>query len=352
MQAAILTLALTLLCLAAQGQTDPDTYWREIGVEEAARLSEETGKPMLISFASPVCLASHRMDNSTLADADLAKRIREETIPVRPPSSALPKLMEQFGVRGFPTLALCKPGKEPILLTGYWKPEQIDAWLTEPGSQIRSRDLREAPVGDVHDLAIDRMLSHDPAGAAEAMAVFWTRAASEPSVSPTLQWLRRDRYPSMLKEICKDDEARRTIQSLLTGFDADGPDASTNPALVRDWVVLTRALGDTDTLDNWIDASLKDAPDIVRGDERVFERLIEQERLADAGRVATETMWNRWLARHRGKPTGDPASDAAPARVAQHESELAHDKLTRFVAALRAAERNNEADSIESAITE
>jgi thioredoxin-related protein len=351
MQTAILTLVLILTCPAAFGQATPESIWQEIDLAQANQLSEETGKPVLLYFTSPICLACHRMDNTTFQDKSLISQIENETIPIRPTGTSQDALQKRFGVVGYPTLCLIQTGEDPIKLTGYWEPEKIATWLTEPGSHIQRHNINEAPVGDVHDLAIDLLLSDDLPKSAEAMAAFWTRSTTEPGVTNLLRWMRRDRYPSLLKQVCKDPEAHITIRQLIAGFDTNDPDSSTHPALVRDWVVLTLALGEAERLDDWINRTLEQDPQTIHGVESVFDRLMELKRHKDAGQVASEELWARWVARHQSRPTGNPVSDAMPEKVLRHEQDIARDKLENYVLALLAADRQIEAEQIQEVLS-
>ena len=82
----------------------------------------------------------------------------------------------------------------------------------------------------------------------------------------------------------------------------------------------------------------------------MFPYLAARERLADAGRIANAAMWNYWVARLGGTPTGESVSDAMPVEAIAKDRERAPAVLRTFVAALRAASRTAQADELDARV--
>lgn len=325
---------------------EPD-LWQELDFGQARARADELHRPMLVYFPSPICPASHRMDTHSWPDADLAQRARESFIAIRIEPTPSRDLEQRLGVVGYPTLIRLESGRETDRLVGFWEPDRVLAWLDEPGSHLPEGDLRTMPLGDVHDLAMDHLLSGQPTSAGEAMIVFWERSAAEPDASDTLRWLRRDRYPSLLRKACEDPATREKVEARAQSLGDPAPSAQTHPSLVRDWVVLKLALGEDRAVLDWAESRLADSPDSLRGNEPLYDHLLANGRLGEAGLVIDESMRTRWLARLRGEPVGEAVSDAAPARVIANERQSSQERLEMMCRALDAAGRIAESRALE-----
>ncbi|MFI4893536.1 MAG: thioredoxin family protein [Phycisphaerales bacterium JB058] len=338
----IMRAALTL----GVGVHEPD-LWQQLDLEQALAQAKGSGRPVLVYFASPVCPASHRMDTHTWPDPDLKRVMREDFVAIRPETTPSRDLDQRLGVIGYPTLIRLESGNETARLVGFWEPDRVLTWLDEPGSLVPEGDPRTMALGDVHDLAMDRLLAGQPTPAGEAMIVFWERSAAEPEASDTLRWLRRDRYPSLLKKACEDPATREKVEARAQSLGDPVPSAQTHPSLVRDWVVLMLALGEDRAVLDWAESRLADSPDSLRGNEPLYDHLLANGRLREAGLVIDESMRTRWLARLRGEPVGEAVSDAAPARVASNERHRSRERLEAMCRALQAAGRTAEARALE-----
>lgn len=328
---------------------EPD-LWQQLDLEQALAQAKGSGRPVLVYFDSPVCPASHRMDTHTWPDPDLKRVIREGFVAIRPETTPSRDLDQRLGVIGYPTLIRLESGNETARLVGFWEPDRVLAWLDEPGSLVPEGDLRTMALGDVHDLAMDRLLAGQPTPAGEAMIVFWERSAAEPDASDTLRWLRRDRYPSLLKKACEDPVTREKIEARAHSLGDPAPSAKTHPSLVRDWVVLMLALGVDRAVLDWAESRLAESPNSLRDNEPLYDHLLANGRLREAGLVIGESMRTRWLARLRGEPVGEAVSDAAPARVIANERQSSQERLKMMCRALDAAGRRAESRALEEEV--
>lgn len=320
--------------------------WQELDFEGALAQADRTDRPVLVYFSSPICPACRVMDTRTWPDDELSRTMRDSYVAIRPSPTPDRELERELGVIGYPTLIRFEEGKEIARLVGYWEPERVLAWLNEPGSQIAQGDPRTMALGDVHDLAMDRLLAGEQEQAGEALIVFWERCAAEPGASPTLRWLRRDRYPSLLTRACENEATRRQIEERAKSLGSPGLDTDTHPSLVRDWVVLMLALGEDEALTDWAKGRLAESPTSLRDNEPLYDHLLESGHVREAGLVVGDRMRTRWLARLEGRPTGNEVSDAAPAQVVANEHREARSRVERMCESLEAAGRTDEAQAL------
>ena len=315
-------------------------------ISVGASLADDGGESRtLLVFSVPWCLACERMDQDVWVDPDLIAYLGQGYEFVRIGEDGLEEAMEEHAVSGFPTLVLIGDGGEVGRKRGYTNAEQVREWLENPSKEVEVGDPWAMPIGAVHDLAVELLLEKRLGEAAEMLVAFWVRSASSTEMTDTLRWLRRDRYPNMLAHVAKDAGGFECVQELMLAFDDDGPDELDDARLIRDWVVLCGVLGDEGRLDRWIDERLRSAGgvEVLSGQQRVFDRLVELERWSDAGQIASERMWGRWLSRIKNEAVGDPVCDAAPDRVVQNEQREAREKLDVYVKALHASGRHDDA---------
>lgn len=337
-------LALGLAALTATAQP-----WQQLDLDAARDQSTAQGQPLLVLISAPGCLGCYQLDKLTWPNPELSSALADRFVAIRPDLEDLDPVMAELGVTGFPTLVRLENGTETARMHGYRTPEYILSWLDSPSSLVNEIQGTGAPIGDVYDRAIDLYMDgREPEKTATALAEVWVRASVEPDVTPFLHWLRRDKFPSMLRRVAEQPEGRAIIEQLLAGFDPAGPAPDDHPALVADWVTLSRVLGSTDPLDAWIDRALSNEEGRARleGLLGVFDRLAETDRWEDAGSIATEPMWHVLVCRIHDEPTGDPVNDSLPEHAINIEKRQAPEKLERFVRALRAAGRDAQADEL------
>lgn len=319
---------------------------------EAIRRTIAEHDRVLVSFSVPWCMGCVQMDQTVWRDPRVLESLGSLDNAVRPDGSILDACREEFGLGGYPVLILFRHGEEAGRLSGVWDSTRVLEWIEEPGKLIEPGDPQSLPIGDVHDRAVDLVLEQRWEDAARFLCVFWVRSRHDRGMTDMLRWLRSTRYESMLRRVAQDPRARRKIEVIRESLPEKGPEVGSDPRLIDDWLVLSRALGYEDQVDKWIDRMLGDADGVVvlSAHERVFDRLIELDRFEDAGNIASEQMWSRWVARSRGDKTGDPVHDAAPARVVMNETRDAPDRVRVFIKALRDAGRGEEASALEHAL--
>lgn len=98
--------------------------WHEWG-EEAFRLSEEQGKPLLLSISAVWCHWCHVMDETTLSDQDAIAAINRDFIPVRVDSDRRPDVNTRYNQGGWPTLAFLTSEGEIMVGMTYVTPDQL-----------------------------------------------------------------------------------------------------------------------------------------------------------------------------------------------------------------------------------
>lgn len=307
---------------------------------------------VLVSFSVSWCMGCVQMDRTVWKDPLVLAALGSIHQRIRPDESLLDEYRDTYGVAGFPELVLFENGFEAGRLRGVWDSARVIEWIGNPGGVIDPGDPRALPIGDVHDRAVDLMLEQRWEEAARFMCVFWVRSRHDQGMTDTLRWLRSSRYESMLRRVAEDPAARRLIDALWGSMPVNGPDQGLDPRLIDDWLVLSGALGHEAQIDNWIDGMLarEGGRAVLSRHERVFDRLLKLDRAADAGSIASEGMWSRWIARSKGALTGDPVMDAAPTRVVASEARDASNRVRAFIVALRLAGRELEAAALEEEI--
>jgi Thioredoxin len=334
-----------LVCSTAKGQSpftpvaDMDTLRDTIRQEEQ----------VLVSFSVSWCMGCVMMDQGVWSDPSIQEFIEGLDSALRPDGSLEKNYRDEFDVEGYPELIMFVDGKEAGRLRGCWDVSSVLEWFDDPGRQVDPGDPWALPVGSVHDRAIDLLLERRFGEAAEFLSVFWVRSRHDAGMTDTLRWLRARRYQSMLKRVAQDDEGRVHIEKLLSSMGTVHPDADTDSRIVNDWIVLSLALEHFDRVDNWINAMLEEDEGIrqLSWHESVFDRLIEQDRYKDAGRVVSEHTWKRWVARIQRVSSGDPVIDAAPAKVIANEEQEASRRIRLIIDALNEAGRAEEASAID-----
>lgn len=112
--------------------------WREIAPGEAE--AKKSGKPVLYFFTAAWCVPCHLLEEEVFSKKDVADRIAKDFIPVvvrdrmretGKNEPAMVKLADRYGLRGFPTLIVSRPGLErSIAMEGWEGPQQAIAFLS------------------------------------------------------------------------------------------------------------------------------------------------------------------------------------------------------------------------------
>ena len=131
----------SLACLAAAGRagaTPPGLVrWRAIGAGEAE--AKKTGKPVLYFFTADWCGPCHLLEQQVFSRKDVAAQIAKDYIPVVVQDRAretgrnapeMLKLADRYGLRGFPTLVVSRPGLDRgVTMEGWDGPERAIEFL-------------------------------------------------------------------------------------------------------------------------------------------------------------------------------------------------------------------------------
>lgn len=323
--------------------------WTTHSSDQARSLVSEIehSKPVFVLVTSPTCLACKHLE-VVLQSPAVSGWLEQHAERVLTDPNDAARAMDVFDIQGFPALLRFEKGQETARLLGTREQKRVLAWLEAPESTQPDVPLT-APIGEVHDRAIDALLDGNLAEAGRYLVTVWTRSASEPDLSLTLKWLRRDRYASMIQRVAQDASARARFEPLLAALPKEGPDLDEQPGLIADWLVLARALGEEGRITSWIERHLETPQGIemLREHPAVFDHLISLDRVTEAGQVLGPAIWNHWVARSLGRPTGNPVTDAAPARIAERERGIAAQKLELILNCLRASGREEDALSLE-----
>ncbi|GEM_PF-6305312 len=101
---------------------------------EALTVSKALGKPILVHFSGPRCRACRKMEQVTLADAEVRSRIGQAFVPLYLDISADEESAIRFDVVGIPaTQILSGDGQVLAQQLGFLEPKAFLAWLQDAG---------------------------------------------------------------------------------------------------------------------------------------------------------------------------------------------------------------------------
>lgn len=109
--------------------------WTPMPVEEAQRVAQGAGRPLLVDFGAEWCAACKELDRHTFTTADpgvvsAAARFVAVRVDMTHDDDATEALGERFGVRGLPTVLLYdSTGKEVQRFTDFVTPAELGAAL-------------------------------------------------------------------------------------------------------------------------------------------------------------------------------------------------------------------------------
>ncbi len=125
--------------------------WRPIAAGEAE--AKKSGKPVLYFFTADWCGPCHLLEHQVFSRKDVAELIAKDFIPVlvrdevretgmNPPEMLA--LADRYGLRGFPTLVVSRPGRERnVTMEGWDGPERAIEFLKTARRRLLAAEKEE-----------------------------------------------------------------------------------------------------------------------------------------------------------------------------------------------------------------
>ncbi len=77
--------------------------------EQVLRLSEETGKPVMLEFAAIWCGTCRRLDNQVFGNEQVREKIQSDYLFSRLDWDQDQAIFDRYGIQGFPTVLIIEP---------------------------------------------------------------------------------------------------------------------------------------------------------------------------------------------------------------------------------------------------
>lgn len=136
---AMIGLAIWIAAPAGSGQA---IAWEPF--DRSAGLRHDRERPLLVDFGAEWCIPCREMDHTTYVDPEVvreADRFRMVKADVTDENDATSKLVEEYAVKGVPTVILFSPaGEEKQRMVGYVGPDEMLAAMRAVGSDLSSAD--------------------------------------------------------------------------------------------------------------------------------------------------------------------------------------------------------------------
>ena len=125
---AIALSVLIVVSASRAGANAPETVkWRPIAAGEAE--AKRTGKPVLYFFTAAWCGPCHLLEEQVFSRKDVADQIAKDFVPIvvrdrmRETGTNSPEMLalaDRYGLRGFPTLIVSRPGFDKGITMEGW----------------------------------------------------------------------------------------------------------------------------------------------------------------------------------------------------------------------------------------
>ena len=132
--AAVLVLPTVLNLIQGPAET-PGVFDEHYTLAQAAELSEQSGKPMLVVATADYCPPCQKLKRSTLSDPTVMEWIKANTIPVYLEDGENGQEIGSLGVRSYPTTLLIADGQ---ILASIGGPVGADRYVSQLSSVIAS----------------------------------------------------------------------------------------------------------------------------------------------------------------------------------------------------------------------
>ncbi|MEO0511458.1 MAG: hypothetical protein AAF108_00985 [Planctomycetota bacterium] len=243
---------LLLVCRPCVGQI----AWLDMTANDVIRLSQDTGKPVLMYFRVPWARGVSRLERDTLRDADVCRLVNTSTLPLRVDADADPEAAAAARIRSYPILVLFDQQGQIVSepLSGYRDARDVYNWIANAvgvdgleGPSSRRVLLRRLPATIESALSlVDQEQDED---AAELLAWMWSNMDLR---EPALAALRRTLVARSIREVSRRHEPTREVflslredsAALLTTGTGEWGD-------LRDWLTLCRITDDNDAALAW-----------------------------------------------------------------------------------------------------